>query len=357
MGSGVGHAVGVIDRVIGEIAAGGVPLRRSEVTAEAERLLAMASPRFAGPWAGRVADRVLGLGPLEPLLADPTVTDILVNGPAEIWVDRGGTLVRVDAGFSGDADVYATVERVIAPLGLRVDRSSPMVDGRLEDGSRIHVVVPPAAVDHPIVAIRRFTQAVSSLEELTNVGTATDEQVETLATAVRERRTILVSGGTGAGKTTLLNLLGRLIPPHERVVTIEDAAELQMPGHSVRLEAHPPNPEGVGEITIRQLLRSALRLRPDRLIVGEVRGAEALELVWALNTGHRGSLSTIHANTPPEALWRLETLALSAGDTSEKAVRRQMLAAIDLVVQMERHEGARIISEIAVVGPDGIESP
>lgn len=355
MGSRLGDAVGVIERVIGDIAAGPVPLRRSEVTAEAERLLSIASPHRAGKWAGSIADRVLGLGPLEPLLADPTVTDILVNGPDDIWVDRGGALTRVEGRFAGESDLYAAVERVIAPLGLRVDRSSPMVDGRLSDGSRIHVVVPPAVVDHPIIAIRRFTQAVGSLDELVTVGTATQAQVETLSEAVTQRRTVLVSGGTGAGKTTLLNLLAGLVPAGERVVTIEDAAELRIPGHRVRLEAHPANPEGIGEITIRQLLRSALRLRPDRLIVGEVRGAEALDLIWALNTGHRGSLSTIHANSPQEALWRLETLALSAGDTSELAVRRQLHAAVDVVVQMDRSGGSRVISEIALVGHDGIE--
>jgi pilus assembly protein CpaF len=346
-------AVGVIDRVIGEIAAGTVPLRRSEVTAEAERLLGIASPRLAS-LASEITDRVLGMGPLEPLLADPLVTDILVNGPDEIWVDRGGDLTRIDDCFAGEADLHATIERVIAPLGLRVDRSSPMVDGRLADGSRIHVVLPPAAVDHPIVAIRRFTQTVGTLEELVGVGSATRDQLETMTSAVRARETILVSGGTGSGKTTLLNLLAGLIPLTERVVTIEDAAELQIPGHRVRLEAHPANQEGVGEITIRRLLRSALRLRPDRIIVGEVRGAEALDLIWALNTGHRGSLSTIHANTPQEALWRLETLALSAGDTSEAAVRRQLHAAIGLVVQLERQGPVRSISEIARVGEDGI---
>ena len=355
LGGCLGAAVGVIDRVIEDIASGGVPLRRSEVTAEARRLLGLASPHHAGDWAAMIADRVLGLGPLEPLLADPAVTDILVNGPDDIWVDRGGALTRVEGEFASEADIYAAVERVIAPLGLRVDRSSPMVDGRLGDGSRIHVVVPPAAVDHPIIAIRRFTQAVASLDELVEVGTATPSQVETMSDAMRERRTILVSGGTGTGKTTLLNLLAALIPISERVVTIEDAAELRIPGHRVRLEAHPPNPEGVGEITIRQLLRSALRLRPDRIIVGEVRGSEALDLISALNTGHRGSLSTIHANTPQEALWRLETLALSAGDTSELAVRRQLLAAIDLVVQLDRSNGLRVVSQIAEVGSDGVE--
>jgi pilus assembly protein CpaF len=217
------------------------------------------------------------------------------------------------------------------------------------------VVVPPAAVDHAIVAIRRFTQAVRSLEDLVAAGTATQGQVDTLTAAIHTRKTILVSGGTGTGKTTLLNLLAALIPSDERVVTIEDAAELRIPGHRVRLEAHPANQEGVGEITIRSLLRSALRLRPDRIIVGEVRGAEALDLISALNTGHRGSLSTIHANTPREALWRLETLALSAGDTPEIAVRRQLHAAIDFVVQLDRDGAARSITEIATVGNDGIE--
>jgi pilus assembly protein CpaF len=216
--------------------------------------------------------------------------------------------------------------------------------------------MPPAAVDHPIVAIRRFTQAIRSLDELIGTGSASRDQVETLKMAVRGGQTILVSGGTGTGKTTLLNLLAGLIPAEERVVTIEDAAELQIPGHRVRLEAHPANQEGVGEITIRRLLRSALRLRPDRIIVGEVRGAEAMDLIWALNTGHRGSLSTIHANTPQEALWRLETLALSAGDTSEAAVSRQLHAAIDLVVQLDREGPARSITDIAAVGPDGIEA-
>jgi pilus assembly protein CpaF len=351
----MGDAVGVIDRVIGDIASGQVPLRRSDVTAEAERLLSIASPRRVTQWAGVVADRVLGLGPLQPLLDDPGVTDILVNGPGEIWVDRGGELTRADSGFAGEAEMYAAVERVIAPLGLRVDRSAPMVDARLSDGSRIHVVVPPAAVDFPIIAIRRFTQAIRSLDHLEQAGSATPTQIEQLTQAVNGSQTILVSGGTGSGKTTLLNLLAGLIPAGERVVTIEDAAELRIPGHRVRLEAHPANSEGVGEITIRQLLRSALRLRPDRIIVGEVRGKEAMDLIWALNTGHRGSMSTVHANSPQEALWRLETLALSAGDTAEVAVRRQLLAAVELIVQMERVGPQRRICEIARVGSDGIE--
>ncbi len=344
----------MIERVAEQIASGRAPMRRGEVAFDAGKRLRLAAPDRAAELAGVVADHVLGLGPLEPLLRDPEVTDVLVNGPREIWVEKRGVLSRTEAVFDGDEALIAAVERVIAPLGLRVDRASPMVDARLLDGSRLHAVTPPAAVDHPVVAIRRFTQAVESLHDLVPMGTATAEQVQFLEQAVIERKTIIVSGGTGAGKTTLLNLLGSLIPPRERVVTIEDAAELRLPGHVVRLEAHPANAEGAGEVTIRSLLRSALRLRPDRIIVGEVRGPEALDLVWALNTGHRGSLSTVHANSPEEALWRLETLALSAGDTSETSVRRQLHAAVDHVVQIERTGTGRSIRSIAPVGPEGV---
>lgn len=348
--------MGVIDRVIGEIAEGQVPFRREDVTAEARRLLSTASPRHASEWATSVTDRILGLGPLQDLLADTAITDILVNGPDEVWVDRGGELSLVDCVFGGESDMYALIERLIAPLGLRIDRSSPMVDARLVDGSRIHAVVPPAAVDHPVIAIRRFTQAIRSLDELVESGAATADQAEDLRVAVVERRTILVSGGTGSGKTTLLNVLAGLIPATERVVTIEDAAELKIPGHRVRLEAHPANSEGVGELTVRQLLRSALRLRPDRIIIGEVRGGEAMDLIWALNTGHRGSMSTVHANSPEEALWRLETLALSAGDTAQVAVHRQLMAAIDIVVQLERVGSRRRIAAMAQIGPETVEA-
>ena len=353
MGEGLGDAMGVIERVAGQIASGSVPMRRGDVVAEAERRLRLAAPDRVDQLAGAVGDRVLGLGPLEALLRDPEITDVLVNGPQEVWIDRNGELSRVDVRFESSQSLLAAVERVIAPLGLRIDRSSPMVDARLPDGSRLHAVTPPAVVGHPVVAIRRFTQAVDSLGALVALGTATEHQATVLAAAVRARKTIIVAGGTGAGKTTLLNLLGSLIPDNERVVTIEDAAELKLPGHVVRLEAHPPNAEGAGEITIRSLLRSALRLRPDRIIVGEVRGPEALDLVWALNTGHRGSLSTVHANSPQEALWRLETLALSAGDTSETSVRRQLHAAVDYIVQIERVGPERRIRVVATVGPNG----
>lgn len=354
MATDLGHAVGLIDQVAGQIAAGLTPLRQAEVTAEAERILDLESPRRHSDQAVAVTDRVLGLGPVQPLLSDESVSDVLVNGPDEIWVERHGLLERAEGSFGSDQALVAAIERIIAPLGLRVDRSSPTVDARLVDGSRLHAVVPPAAVDHPIVAVRRFTPAIRSLDDLVDSGTASESEIGVLAEAVENRRTILISGGTGAGKTTLLNVLARLIPADDRIVTIEDAAELRIAGHVVRLEAHPPNSEGAGEITIRSLLKSALRLRPDRIIVGEVRGPEALDLVSALNTGHRGSLSTIHANSPKEALWRLETLALSAGDTSELAVRRQLHSAIDLVVQIDRRGPTRTISEIAPVSDAGV---
>ncbi|MGA7272601.1 MAG: ATPase, T2SS/T4P/T4SS family, partial [Acidimicrobiia bacterium] len=291
------------------------------------------------------------MGPIEALLRDHEVTDVLVNGPDQVWVERGGVLERSEAVFSGPSAVLAAVERVIAPLGLRLDRSSPFVDARLEDGSRLHAVIPPASVDGPVVAVRRFTQAVAGLDQLVPAGSATGEQVSCLRGLVVGRRNVLVSGGTGAGKTTLLNLLAGEIPPHERVVTIEDAAELSLPGHVVRLEAHPANADGGGAVEIRSLLRSALRLRPDRIVVGEVRGAEALDMVWALNTGHLGSLSTIHANSPAEALWRLETLALSDGGMAGEAIRRQIEAGIHAVVQVERTPGGRRVAAIVERSP------
>lgn len=334
----------MIDRVSKAIALGEVAFSPQAVESEARRLLRSESPWREEAGVAPVLGSVLGMGPIQPLLSDPEITDILVNGPGEVWVDRGDALVLTGVCFRSDEELIAVVERAIAPLGLRIDRSAPMVDARLADGSRLHAVIPPAAVGHPLLAIRRFTQRVESLDDLVSLGAASPEEVTRLTEAVLSKETIVISGATGAGKTTLLNLLAALIPKTERVVTIEDAAELSLRGHVVRLEAHPPNSEGAGEITIRSLLKSALRLRPDRIIVGEVRGPEALDLVSALNTGHRGSLTTVHANSPSEALWRLETLALSAGDTSESAVVRQLRAAIDLVVQIDRGASGRRIS-------------
>lgn len=341
----------LVDTIASQLAREGA--RGPELALRAGRLL-----EIEAPWASRsvvndVLDRVDGLGPLQALLEDSEITDILVNGPHEIWVERGGELERTARAFESTASLMATVERAISPLGLRIDALSPMVDGRLPDGSRIHVAIPPAVVGHPVIAIRRFSPAVRRLEELVEAGTVSKQQAEALARAVTARRNIIIAGGTGAGKTTLMNVLAASVPPTERIVTVEDAAELDFPGHVVRLEARPPNAEGFGEITIRQLLRSALRLRPDRIVLGEVRGPEALDLVTALNTGHSGSMSTVHANTPEEALWRLETLALLDGAASSEAIRRQLHASIDLVVQVERTSGGRRVSSVCHVDQDG----
>lgn len=338
--------MGVIDRMVRQLVASDVPLDRIRLTEAAHRLARTEAPLAGADLVDSVVDSLVGMGPIEALLRDPEVTDVLVNGPDEVWVERRGMLQRSPATFSGPGAVLAAVERVIAPLGLRLDRSSPFVDARLDDGSRLHAVIPPAAVDGPVVAVRRFTQAVPGLDALVEAGSASREQVGRLRSLVTARRNILVSGGTGAGKTTLLNLLAGEIPSHERVVTIEDAAELNLPGHVVRLEAHPANADGGGAVDIRSLLRSALRLRPDRIVVGEVRGEEALDMVWALNTGHLGSLSTIHANSPAEALWRLETLALSGGGTAGEAMRRQIEAGIHAVVQVERIPTGRRVSVV-----------
>lgn len=349
MARGVDAAVGVTDRVSRAIALGDATLSQDSVRAEAIRILASESPWRAGDEVEPVVGAVMGLGPLQPLFDDPEITDILVNGPFEVWQDRGHGLEPAGVGFESSEHLVSTVERAIAPLGLRIDRLAPMVDARLHDGSRLHAVLPPAAVSHPLVAIRRFSQRIADLHDLVESGTASEEQVARLRDAVLADETTVVSGGTGAGKTTLLNLLGAEIPVGERIVTIEDAAELSIPGHVVRLEARPPNAEGVGAITIRDLVRSALRLRPDRIIVGEVRGPETLDLVSALNTGHRGSMTTVHANSPEEAIWRLETLALTAGDTSEAAVSRQLRSAIDLICQVERVGAVRRIVSIVAM--------
>jgi len=337
------------DRLTGHLVRSRVPLERSALESAVRELARLEAPLASETELKAVVDGLVGLGPLEELLTDPAVTDVLVNGPGDIWVERGGELVAAGVRFRSDEEVVAAVERVIAPLGLRIDRASPTVDARLADGSRIHAVIPPAAVDHPVVAIRRFTQAIADFDGLVAAGTASGDQVLELLAAVEDRRNIIVAGGTGTGKTTLLNLLSAEIPAAERIVTIEDAAELRLAGHVVRLEARPANSEGAGAITLTQLLKSALRLRPDRIIVGEVRGPEALDLVAALNTGHAGSMSTVHANSPEEAIWRLETLALS-GDrrVSSRAIRRQLQAAVDLVVQLDRRGGLRRISEIRV---------
>lgn len=337
----------MIDRLSESLIASGVPIERSALDAALSELVDSEAPLASDGDLQLVIDGLVGLGPIEALLRDAEVTDVLVNGPDDVWVERNGSLTRSDVTYADDEAVIAAVERVITPLGLRFDRAAPMVDARLADGSRLHAVMPPASVDHAVVAVRRFSQAVSSLDEMVAAGTVEASTAAELVLLVRGRANLIVSGGTGAGKTTLLNVLSTEIPAGERVVVIEDASELRLAGHVVRLEARPPNAEGAGEITMRSLLRSALRLRPDRIVVGEVRGPEALDLVNALNTGHAGSMATVHANSPEEALWRLETLALS-GDSrvGEEAVRRQLRSSVDVVVQVERRDGRRRITAV-----------
>ncbi|MET0305495.1 MAG: CpaF family protein [Solirubrobacterales bacterium] len=302
--------------------------------------------------AARVLRDTIGLGPLEDLLADPAVEEVMVNGPSQVYVERSGRIEAVDARFAGEEELRNAIERILAPLGRRIDELSPMVDARLADGSRVNAVIPPLAVDGPALSIRRFGAVRPGPRELLELGTVTEAQLGLLEESVAERRSVLISGGTGSGKTTLLNALSGFVSPEERLVTIEDAAELRLEGrHVVRLESRPAGVEGRGEVTIRDLLRNALRMRPDRIVIGEVRGPEALDLLTALNTGHRGALSTVHANSPADALARLETLALMAGlGLPHEAIADQVRRGIDVVVHLERlADGARRVTEIADV--------
>jgi pilus assembly protein CpaF len=302
--------------------------------------------------AQRVLRLATGLGPLDPLLADAAVDEVMVNGGGEVYVERDGRVEPADGRFADTAELMHAVERILAPLGRRVDEASPLCDARLPDGSRVNVVIPPLAVDGPCLTIRRFRRGGFSLADLVQNSTVPQPLADYLAGAVESRATILVSGGTGCGKTTTLGALSGAIPASERIVTIEDAAELRLrQPHVVRLEARPPNVEGRGEVTIRQLVRNALRMRPDRIVVGEVRGAEALDMLMALNTGHEGSLSTVHANSAEEALRRVEVLALMAGvGLPHAAVRAQVADAFDLVVhQARRAGGERRVTSVAEV--------
>jgi pilus assembly protein CpaF len=303
--------------------------------------------------AARVVRLAAGLGPLEPLFADPSVDEVMVNGFRDVWVERRGVLERcADVAFESDAELRHAIERILAPLGRRVDEASPLCDARLPDGSRVNVVIPPLALGGPVLTVRRFRRHGFSLEELVENGTLSSSLASFLASRVAARASVLVSGGTGSGKTTTLNALSGAIPDGERIVTIEDAAELQLrQRHVVRLESRPPNVEGRGEITIRRLVANALRMRPDRIVVGEVRGAEALDMLMALNTGHEGSLTTVHANSPEDALRRVETLALMAGvGLPHDAVRAQVASALDLVVHQARgRDGRRRVESVAEV--------
>ncbi len=291
-----------------------------------------------------VVAEILGYGPIQPLLNDDSVSEIMVNGPHKVYAERGGRLVLTDVRFQDNHHVMRVVERILAPLGRRVDESSPMVDARLPDGSRVNVIIPPLAIDGPTVTIRKFSKRPLTVEDLIRFGSFTEEFAQFIKACVVSRLNIIVSGGTGSGKTTMLNVLSSFIPDDERIVTIEDSAELQLrQEHVVRLETRPPNIEGKGAITIRDLVINSLRMRPDRIVVGECRGGEALDMLQAMNTGHDGSMSTLHSNSPRDTLSRLETMVLMAGmDLPLRAIRQQIASAIDMVVHVERlRDGSR----------------
>jgi pilus assembly protein CpaF len=295
---------------------------------------------------------VLGYGPLEPLLEDPTVSEIMVNRFDQLYVERNGRLMETPHRFTSESQLRRVIERIVSRVGRRIDESSPLVDARLEDGSRVNAIIPPLAVNGSSLTIRKFAGTPYTVEDLVRFGTLSREVASVLDAAVRAKLNILVSGGTGTGKTTMLNVLSAFIPSDERIITIEDAVELQLQqDHVVRLESRPPNIEGRGEITIRDLVRNSLRMRPDRIVVGEVRGAESLDMLQAMNTGHEGSISTLHANSPRDAISRMETLVLMAGmDLPLRAIREQISSAIDLIVQITRHkDGVRRVTHITEV--------
>jgi pilus assembly protein CpaF len=305
----------------------------------------------------QIGDSVLGLGPLEPFIRDPEVTDVLVNGWDQIYVERGGKLYWTGSKFHDEAQLRRTIDKIVAKIGRRIDESSPYCDARLPDGSRVNAIIPPLAIDGPALSIRKFSADPYGAEDLISFGTLTRPVVDLLEACVRGRLNMLVSGGTGAGKTTTLNVLSSFLPDDERIITIEDAAELRLQQpHIVRLEYRPPNIEGKGEVTIRDLVRNALRMRPDRIVVGEVRGAETLDMMQAMNTGHDGSISTIHCNSPRDALARLETMAMMAGmDLGVRAIREQIASALQVIVHQTRmKDGTRRITHVTeIVGMEG----
>jgi pilus assembly protein CpaF len=300
----------------------------------------------------QITAEILGFGPLQPLLEDDTISEIMVNGPKNIYVERKGKLIRVPITFENNDHVLRVIDRIVAPLGRRIDESSPYVDARLPDGSRVNAVIPPISLVGPTLTIRKFSKNPITVEQLIQFGTVTPEAIEFLKACVIARMNIVVSGGTGSGKTTLLNILSGFIPNDERILTIENAAELQLrQEHVVTLESRPANIEGRGEVSIRDLVINSLRMRPERIIVGECRGAEALDMLQAMNTGHDGSMTTAHANTPRDALARMETMTLMAGmDLPVRAIREQVAAAVDLIVQQERmRDGSRKIVNITEI--------
>jgi len=305
----------------------------------------------------QIAAEILGLGPLQPLLEDESITEIMVNGAKNIYVERKGKIHRVPVTFESDEHVMRIIDRIVAPLGRRIDESSPYVDARLKDGSRVNAIIPPICLVGPTLTIRKFAKVPITVEQLIQFGSITAEALQFLKACVEARLNIVISGGTGSGKTTLLNILSSFIPPDERIITIENAAELQLrQEHVVTLESRPPNIEGRGEITIRQLVINSLRMRPDRIVVGEIRDEAALDMLQAMNTGHDGSMTTLHSNSPRDTLSRLETMTLMAGmDLPVRAIREQIASAIDLVVHQERlRDGSRkVVSITEVHGMEG----
>ncbi|HET6340564.1 MAG TPA: CpaF family protein [Gemmatimonadota bacterium] len=338
---------------------------RSQVVAEIRKVVQDLLTREVAPLnfderealVEQVLHEIFGLGPLEPLLQDPSVSDILVNTYKQVFIERGGRIEKTDVRFKDDKHLMQVIDRIVSAVGRRIDDSSPMVDARLADGSRVNAVIPPLAIDGPHVSIRKFKKDALSAEDLLRYETVTPPMLELLQGIIKAKLNVLISGGTGAGKTTLLNVLSSSIPGNERIVTIEDSAELQLrQPHVVRLETRPPNVEGVGQITARQLVINALRMRPDRIIVGEVRGSEAVDMMQAMNTGHDGSLTTLHANSPRDALSRLETMVSMANlNLPEKAMRQQVASALQVVIQVSRlSDGTRRLSSISeIVGMEG----
>jgi pilus assembly protein CpaF len=333
----------------------------AEVSRLAEDLLHAENAPLSTPERDRLVNDVrhelFGLGPLEPLLADSSISDILVNSPKRVFIERGGKLELTSVEFKDDEHLMRVIERIVSTVGRRIDEASPMVDARLSDGSRVNAIIPPLALDGPVLSIRRFGAEPLRMSSLIEKGAVTKEIAEMFEMCVRARLNVLISGGTGAGKTTLLNSLSAFIPEDERIVTIEDSAELQLQQpHVVRLETRPPNIEGRGEITQRDLVKNALRMRPDRIVIGEVRGGEAIDMLQAMNTGHDGSLTTIHANTPRDAVARLETMIQMTGmRLSDRAMRQQIASALDLVIQAARlSDGSRRITSISeITGMEG----
>jgi pilus assembly protein CpaF len=304
-----------------------------------------------------ILDEMLGYGPLQPLLDDPEISEVMVNGPAKVYIERKGKLIKTNIQFENDAQVERVIDRIISPLGRHIDTDSPTVDARLPDGSRVNAVIPPCSIDGPTLTIRKFQKGKLSVDQLIDYGSITRGIADFIRACVISRFNILISGGTGSGKTTLLNVLSGFIPEDERIVTIEDAAELRLQqDHVVRLETKAPNVEGKNFVTVRDLVRNSLRMRPDRIIVGEVRGGEALDMLQAMNTGHDGSMTTLHANSPRDAISRLETMCLMAGmDLPLKVIREQIASAIDVVIQQSRLKGGvrKVTSVTEVSGMEG----